>query len=125
MKKRPFETVPGVLRHEALIGCILIALASPGWMWAADTTTKAVAKIYDTSADGVRQIQDAVEAAGNEDKHVLLQFGGDWCVWCVRLHNLFETNRAIRETLKSNYVVVHIDYNDQSKHWQRSIALRN
>ena len=114
--KTKSSTVSGTLLVRTSICSVLIALAWPGWSPAADTTTKPRASIYDKTADGVRQIEEAVASAGNSDEHVLLQFGGDWCVWCVRLHNLFETNKAISQTLKSNYVVVHIDYNDHNKH---------
>ena len=36
-------------------------------------------------------------------------FGGDWCGWCHKLHDLFTTNREIRQTLGNEYVLVTID----------------
>jgi hypothetical protein len=71
--------------------------------------------IYDESANVPRQVADAVTVATKDFRHVLLQFGGDWCVPCIRLHNLFESNIDIAATLKTNYVVVHIAYSDASK----------
>jgi thiol-disulfide isomerase/thioredoxin len=67
--------------------------------------------IYDESADGSKQIADALGSATKEHKHVLLQFGANWCGWCHKLHNLFETDKSIAEILKSDYVVVMIDVN--------------
>ena len=114
MKTKP-STTSGTLLIRTFTGCVLIALAWAASSPAADTTTKSLTNIYDKTADGSKQIEEAVASAGNSDQHVLLQFGGDWCVWCVRLHNLFETNKVIGQTLKSNYIVVHIDYNDHNK----------
>ena len=68
-------------------------------------------KIYDESADGSKQIADALATATKEHKHVLLQFGANWCGWCHKLHKLFETDKNIAEALKSDYVVVMIDVN--------------
>jgi len=65
--------------------------------------------IYDRQADGEKQIATALAEAKRDHKRVLLQFGANWCGWCHKLHDLFKTNRAIKETLLYEYVVVHID----------------
>src|SRR3972149_5301187 len=49
--------------------------------------------IYDTKANGAKQVADAMATAKREHKHVLLQFGANWCGWCHKLHKLFETER--------------------------------
>jgi thiol:disulfide interchange protein len=48
-----------------------------------------------------------------ENKRILLQFGANWCGWCHLLHKLFETDPAIDERLKADYVVVLIDVNKE------------
>lgn len=69
--------------------------------------------IYDESADGSKQIAEAMTQAKKEGKHVLLQFGANWCGWCHRLHKLFDTDQSIAEKLKNDYVVVLVDVNEQ------------
>src|SRR5205085_681957 len=63
------------------------------------------------SLDGSKQIADALAIAKKENKHVLLQFGANWCGWCHRLHHLFEADKDIAAKLKSDYVVVLVDVN--------------
>ena len=65
--------------------------------------------IYDTKADGAKQITDALTAAKREHKNVLLQFGANWCGWCHKLHALFQSDKEIAAFLKAHYVVVLID----------------
>ena len=36
-------------------------------------------------------------------------FGGDWCGWCHKLHDLFKTNGEIAQTLSNEYVLVTVD----------------
>jgi thioredoxin-related protein len=72
--------------------------------------------VYDRSADGSKQVAEALASAEEGNRHVLLQFGGDWCIPCIRLHRLFETNKTIRETLQANYVVEYIEYNERNEH---------
>jgi thiol-disulfide isomerase/thioredoxin len=66
---------------------------------------------YDESADGLQQISDALVVGKKEGKRVLLQFGANWCGWCLMLHQLFETDKDIAAELRKNYVVVMIDVN--------------
>jgi hypothetical protein len=73
-------------------------------------------KVYDASADGAKQIAEALALATKNRKKVLLQFGGDWCIPCLKLHKLFETNKTISEALRGDYVVVHIEYNERNDH---------
>ena len=74
--------------------------------------------IYDTKADGAKQIADALMVAKREHKNVLLQFGANWCGWCHKLHNLFRADEKIGEFLRANYVVVLVDVDtvDGKKH---------
>jgi thiol-disulfide isomerase/thioredoxin len=77
-------------------------------------------KIYDESADGSKQIDEAVSRAGKEGKYVLLQFGANWCDWCHKLHELFETDASIKRKLQAEYVVVLVDVN--KGHNERVVA---
>jgi thiol-disulfide isomerase/thioredoxin len=69
--------------------------------------------IYDESADGSKQISEALVMAKKENKHILLQFGANWCSWCHKLHKLFDSDNRIAGELKSSYVVVLIDVNKE------------
>ena len=75
-------------------------------------------KLYDPQANAYAQIHDAVVRAKKENKHVLVQVGGNWCVWCKRLHTLMTEDDAIRNYTDSNFVVVHINYSKENKNEQ-------
>lgn len=94
--------------------CSLFALTT--WserVHAADTSKTTRPNIYDESADGSKQIADALMIAKKERKHVLLQFGANWCGWCHRLHKLCEADKGIAEKLKNDFVVVMVDVNKE------------
>jgi len=78
---------------------------------AGDAASLALPPIYDESADGSKQIADALALAGKDGKRVLLQFGANWCPWCHKLHALFDSDKDIAALLKRDYVVVLIDVN--------------
>jgi thiol:disulfide interchange protein len=75
-------------------------------------TTGAKAKrpaLYDTKADGEKQIAEALARAQRDNKRVLLQFGGNWCSWCHKMHELLSTHKEISKVVLYEYDLVLID----------------
>ena len=62
--------------------------------------------IYNPDADARADIAAAVKQAKAENKHVLLQIGGNWCPWCIKLHGLETSDLQIDSLLKADYVIV-------------------
>ena len=83
---------------------VLSALLFPVPVGGADKPTER--KIYDESANGDKQVADATVIARRERKHILLQFGANWCGLCLKLHKLFESDKSIHEELSTNYVLM-------------------
>ncbi len=69
--------------------------------------------IYDTKAVGSKLVDEAIREAKASGKHVLLDFGANWCIWCRRLHHTFTTNAEIQAALQKDYVLVMIDLNSK------------
>ncbi len=80
-----------------------------GGAYAGDSPARSNPPIYDTAADGTKQITDALALAAKDNKRVLVQFGANWCGGCRSLHSLFESDKEISAFLQKNYVVVMID----------------
>lgn len=71
--------------------------------------------LYNPDADARKDLETALETAREQHKHVLIQVGGNWCPWCVRLHGVFETESKIDSILKSDYVFILINYSKENK----------
>jgi thioredoxin-related protein len=77
--------------------------------------------LYDTAADAKADIKKAVALASKEHKNVMLQVGGNWCIWCTRFHNTVSSNDTLSKLMKDNYIVVHVNYeqkNSESVLWK-------
>lgn len=70
--------------------------------------------LYRADVDAAEEIQEKVTAAGKEHKHVLLVFGGNWCLDCHVLDNGFHVPR-VASILNSNFEVVHVDIGEYNK----------
>jgi thioredoxin-related protein len=65
--------------------------------------------IYDAKADARAQVEAATARARRDNQRVLVMFGGNWCGWCHKLHELFASDREIHTLLNNEYVLVMVD----------------
>ena len=72
-------------------------------------------RIYNPAADAKAELAAAIKSAQDQNKHVLVQVGGNWCPWCVRLHGFFKSNAKIDSILKADYILVRVNYSKENK----------
>jgi thiol:disulfide interchange protein len=92
----------------ALLGALVAVSRTPG---APTKAEKAAAKkpVYDEKADAKAAIEAALAAARRENRRVLIQWGGNWCSWCLLLHDRFEKDADLAKKLRYEYDVVAVD----------------
>ncbi|MEI7897057.1 MAG: thioredoxin family protein [bacterium] len=61
-------------------------------------------KPYNEKQDARADLKKAVSQAQKENKNVLVQFGGNWCSWCMRFHALVKGDPSVDSLMKENYV---------------------
>jgi thioredoxin-related protein len=71
--------------------------------------------LYNPNANAKAEIADAVKQASKEHKNVLLQIGGNWCIWCLRFNDLVTKDAELDKYLHDNYVVLHVNYSPENK----------
>jgi thioredoxin-related protein len=72
-------------------------------------------EIYDPQANAMDDIANAVAKAGSENKHVLLQVGGNWCGWCIRFHAFVNDDPKIDSVIRANYIYLLVNYSKENK----------
>ena len=81
---------------------------SPATPPAAEKKTKRE-PIYIEEANGKELIDAAVKRAKLEGKHVLIEWGGNWCGWCFKLHDVFHKDELVRPIVAEEYELVLVD----------------
>ena len=71
--------------------------------------TKTREPIYNPDADAKADIARALARAKRNNQRVLVTFGGNWCPWCYKLHEVFKTNDDIAPVINTEYVQVLVD----------------
>lgn len=66
-------------------------------------------KVYDESIDPMMQIDKALAKAKDEHKNVIVQLGGNWCVWCLRFADFITKEAPIDSVIRHNYEYIHVN----------------
>jgi thiol:disulfide interchange protein len=70
---------------------------------------------FDPKRDPDKDLQVAVAQARQEHKRILLDIGGEWCVWCHILDKTLEGDRTLTDLLAAHYVVVKVNFSEENK----------
>jgi Thioredoxin-like/Gram-negative bacterial TonB protein C-terminal len=65
---------------------------------------------FDPKRDPAEDLKVAEAEAQQTHKHILLDVGGDWCIWCAYMDRFFTEHPDVAASLNSNYVLVKVNW---------------
>lgn len=69
-------------------------------------------QIFNPAQDAASDLRAALLDARRSGRRVLLDVGGDWCVYCLQLEEFFRTNRDLAALRDRSFVTVHVYFGD-------------
>lgn len=72
-------------------------------------------KPYDPKADAEKDIQNLIAKAKKENKNIMIQAGGNWCIWCLRFNDYVQSTPELKSLVDKNYVYYHLNYSPDNK----------
>lgn len=72
-------------------------------------------KPYNDKEDAEAKIAELVKQAQAENKNIILQAGGNWCIWCLRFNNYVQTTPELKKIVDKNYLYYHLNYSPENK----------
>jgi thiol:disulfide interchange protein len=72
-------------------------------------------KKFDPARDPAKDVAAAAAAAKTQGKRVLVDVGGEWCVWCHLMDDFIAANADVRAAIDANYIVVKVNWSPQNK----------
>lgn len=70
---------------------------------------------FDPKRDPDQDLRVAMDIASKAGKRILLDVGGEWCIWCRKLDKFFQDNKDVSEFLHKNYIVVKVNWSKENK----------
>lgn len=70
---------------------------------------------FDPAKNPFDDLKAAVAKAKETNKRIILDVGGEWCIWCHRMDEFIETTPELKEYISSNYIIVKVNYSPENK----------
>lgn len=87
----------------------------------ADKEVKAKAELaslpkpYHPEDNASQKIEEAVKMAKASHKNVMIQAGGNWCIWCLRFNKFVQDTPELKNLVDQNYIYYHLNYSPENK----------
>lgn len=72
-------------------------------------------KPYHPEANASTDIQNAIKLAQKEHKNIIIQAGGNWCIWCLRFNNYVQKTPELKNLVDDNFVYYHLNWSPENK----------
>ncbi len=70
---------------------------------------------FDPNRNPFEDLNKAIKIAEKENKRIILDVGGEWCIWCHRIDKFLHTDKEIDEFIKKHYIFVKVNYSRENK----------
>jgi len=70
---------------------------------------------FDPLKNPQQDLKEAVTEARKSKKRIILDIGGEWCIWCHRIDDFINSNKDIYNLLHKNFVLVKVNYSPENK----------
>jgi thiol:disulfide interchange protein len=70
---------------------------------------------YDPARNAADDLKQAVAKAQESGKRILLDVGGEWCIWCHILDDFLARNTVVGDAFAASFVILKIDWSPDDK----------
>lgn len=70
---------------------------------------------FKPAANASVDLQAAIQKAQKENKRIVLDVGGEWCVWCREMDNFLIRNADLNRLRGENYVWLKINFSEENE----------
>jgi thioredoxin-related protein len=78
--------------------------------------------LYKPGENAEQEIAKKIKEAKAQGKHVFIQIGGNWCIWCARFNDFITKDPSVDSLVSANYVIYHLNYSKEN--WNKSLLVK-
>jgi thioredoxin-related protein len=71
--------------------------------------------LYRPTENAKEALGKVIKQAQKESKNVLVQIGGNWCIWCARFDDMVSKDQQLDSAMNANFKVYHLNYSKENK----------
>lgn len=70
--------------------------------------------LYKPDENAAKELDKTIKEAKAAGKHVFIQVGGNWCIWCARFYEFVNNDKQLDSAVKAGYIVYHLNYSKEN-----------
>ena len=70
--------------------------------------------LYDPAADSFADLEEAIVAAQDSGRRILLTVGGNWCGWCYALDGYIHEHEDVHALLETSFVSLKVNMDQEN-----------
>ena len=79
-----------------------------------DLPNSALVDVYDPDRNPAEDLKQAILIAQDQNKRIMLELGGDWCIWCKYMDEFYAAHADLLQLRADNYILVKVNVSDQN-----------
>lgn len=72
-------------------------------------------KPYHPEENAEEKLKELLLIAQKENKNIMIQAGGNWCIWCLRFDNFVNNTPELKKIIDENFIYYHLNYSQENK----------
>jgi thiol:disulfide interchange protein len=98
----------------AILSLACGVLSTPAVNTAMPIPNSALVDVYDPARNPAEDLQQAIALAQNQNKRIMIELGGDWCIWCKFMDEFYASHNNILQFRADHYVLVKVNVSDKN-----------
>lgn len=70
---------------------------------------------FDPARDSFKDLKEVIVDAQSTGKRILLDVGGEWCIWCHRLDEFLDAHPELKNFMHDNFVVLKVNWSPENQ----------
>ncbi|MBW7842493.1 MAG: thioredoxin family protein [Ignavibacteriaceae bacterium] len=70
---------------------------------------------FDPNRDPFEDLRITIKKAEQSDKRIILDVGGEWCIWCHRIDAFMQNTDEVKSLLEENYILLKVNFSKENK----------
>jgi thiol:disulfide interchange protein len=74
----------------------------------------ALVDFYDPARNPAEDVKQAIPIAQGENKRIMLELGGNWCIWCKHMDDFYAAHSDLLQFRADHYVLVKVNVSQEN-----------
>jgi thioredoxin-related protein len=70
---------------------------------------------FDPDRNPSKDLQNTITEASKTHKNIILDVGGEWCIWCHRIDSFIQSSEDITNYIQKNYILMKVNFSPENK----------